>query len=73
MTGIYDKDRMKCRTNIQQLNTLFDMGKELESKVDEKSYDGITITPTDYGINIDYDNTGDITITNMETYYLIAY
>ena len=36
MTEIYDKNRMVVRTNIQQLNTLFTMGKELEGTVDGK-------------------------------------
>ena len=35
MTQIYDKDRMKVRTNVQQLNTLFVMGQEMEGKVDD--------------------------------------
>lgn len=35
MTEIYDKNRMKVRTNLQQVNTLFEMGKELEQRVDE--------------------------------------
>ena len=36
MTEIYDKNRMVVRTNIQQLNTLFTMGQELEGIVDGK-------------------------------------
>lgn len=35
MTEIFDKDRMKVRTNVQQLNTIFIMGQELEGKVDD--------------------------------------
>lgn len=35
MTEIYDKSRMNVRTNVQQVNTLFEMGKELEQRVDE--------------------------------------
>lgn len=35
MTEIYDKDRMNCHTNVQQLNTLFEMGKQLEDALIE--------------------------------------
>lgn len=34
MTKIYDKEKMKVRTNVQQLNNLFEMGSELEDKFD---------------------------------------
>ena len=34
MTSIYDKIRMNCRSWTQQANALFNMGKELETKVD---------------------------------------
>lgn len=70
---IYEKNKFKCRTNVQQVNTLFNMGKELEEKVKGVLPLGVTITPTDYGITIDYDNSGSITITDKETYYLISY
>ena len=35
MTDIYNKDRMKCRTQLQIDNTLFEMGKQLEGVVNE--------------------------------------
>ena len=46
MTDIYNKDRMQCRTNIQQLNTLFEMGKQLEGKVNEFDMGGRTFRNT---------------------------
>lgn len=46
MTEIYDKERMKCRTNIQQLNSLFEMGKQLECVVDEMNTGGRTMMST---------------------------
>lgn len=38
MTEIYDSNRMKCHTNIQQLNTLFEMGKQLEDSLIESEH-----------------------------------
>lgn len=70
---IYDKDRIKCRTFIESINSLFCMGKELEAEVNSTLPTGINITPTDYGISINYDNTGSITITDKETFYTISY
>lgn len=32
---IYNKDRLKCRTFIESINSMFDMGAELEQRVDE--------------------------------------
>lgn len=51
------------------------MGQELEGKVDniKPSESGITITDTSWGITIDYDNTGSITITQEQNYYTIHY
>lgn len=56
MSGIYNEDRMKCRTNIQQLNTLFDMGKQLEGTVDNLTVGtgNIIVTPMDGYIQITY-------------------
>lgn len=71
--AIYDKNRIRCRTFIESLNSLFCMGKELESKVNSVIPSGVIVTPTDFGITIEYDNTGSITITDNQTYYTISY
>lgn len=48
MTEIYDKDRMNCHTNVQQLNTLFEMGKQLEDALIESQGTGPTEFPPIY-------------------------
>ena len=71
--AIYDKNRIRCRTFIESLNSLFCMGKELENRVNSVRPIGVTVKTTDFGITITYDNTGIITITDNETYYTINY
>jgi hypothetical protein len=53
MTKIYDKEKMKVRTNIQQLNTLFQMGSELEDKFDHSII-------TDIDDHLDKDSTNPV-------------
>jgi len=71
MAEIYDKNKFKCRTNVQQVNTLFKMGEELENWV--VANDGIAITTTSFGITIDYDNSGRTQIIDNTDYYTIFY
>lgn len=71
MTEIYDKNRMKCRTNIQQLNTLFEMGKELEGKVDSSPVSNFDVEFFDDYLQLTI--TGGITVTDKTTYTEIIY
>lgn len=71
MTEIYDKNRMKCRTNIQQMNTLFEMGKELEGKVDSSPVSNFDVEFFDDYLQLTI--TGGITVTDKTTYTEIIY
>lgn len=70
---IYDKYRFKCRTNVQQVNTLFRMGKELEDKFDSIGQ-GAVLRAEDgyYNLGID-DSSSTISLIDHINYFTIRF
>ena len=70
---IYDKSRIRCRTFIESINSLFCMGRELENKFDSIG-EGAVLTAEDgyYNLAID-DTSSSITLIDKITYYTIRF